>query len=729
MIFRAIEKVLKWMVRRFYGVEIAGEENLPGTGSALLVSNHVSYVDGVILASIAKRRVHFLMWRELLSVPVLGFFARKFGAMPVSTSDGPHAMRKSLDAAVKLLKQGHILCLFPEGAMTRTAHVQPFKRGFELIARRAGTRIIPVHLDGLWGSIFSYKQGRYFFKVPKLFGRPVRVTIGEPLPPDTDRFTVRRKIMELEVEAYAARKARQRPLHVAFMRNARRAWWWECMACSSGARLTWGGVLARSLAIARRIGAQCREERMVGVMLPASAQAALVNIALLMVGKAPVNLNYTDSHETVDEIIRRCRIRTVFTSKDILRHFRFPERDAFVDTAAFLRAVSLLRVAFEYVRAYVTPAFLAERLLMRRGGMNNLAAVMFTKGATGKPKGVMLTHHNIATNIEQVTDALRIDWRDMIMGVLPPFHAFGFTATLWLPLVSRIRVAYHANPLDARGVGRRVRRHRASILIGTPSFFAFYTRGCAKEDFASLRLVVAGGQKLQPAIAEAFERKFGKDLHEGYGCTEMSPVVAVNVPDVRLRRRWKQVTARSGSVGRPVPGLLVRVVDLKTYEPLPEGETGMVLVKGPNAMRAYMDDPHGTSLAIRKGWYYTRDIGMLDPDGFLHIHGRVTRFSKIAGETVQHAVVEQALAAADAGGGRRYAVVSLADPTRGQRLGVVYDGPVVEPRTVTAKLIHTDLPNLWMPDARDFTHVDALPMTADGEPDYDAVKAMVGVME
>ena len=224
MIFRAVHDILKWMVCRFYGVELAGAENIPKDGPAVLVCNHVSYVDAAIITAALGRPVRFLMWRALYDLPVLGWIARFYNALPVSQADSPRAMRKSIQTAVDALKNGDLICLFPEGSMTRTAHLQPFKRGFELIARRAGAPIIPVHLDGLWGSIFSYARGRYFFKIPKFFGRRVEVTVGKPLPPDTHREDVRHEIMALGAEAYLpADYVRDPRLRIELYRKLHRA--------------------------------------------------------------------------------------------------------------------------------------------------------------------------------------------------------------------------------------------------------------------------------------------------------------------------------------------------------------------------------------------------------------------------------------------------------------------------------------------------------------------------
>ena len=358
--------------------------------------------------------------------------------------------------------------------------------------------------------------------------------------------------MDLGSDAFALRKRFQLPLHVQFWRAARSSpftWRRLCMADSTGQELTWGRSLAGALMLSRWMDRRCRGQKMVGMMMPASVGAALMNAATLISGRVPVNLNFTGARASIGVAIRRCGLKTVFTSRALLQRTGLPERPEYVYLEDVMRRMPRRDQVLCYLLAAITPNALAERRLMRRGAMDDLATVMFTSGATGEPKGVMLSHHNIVSNIEAFSEVLRFGPSDTMMGVLPPFHSFGFTATLWAPLTQRMRVVYHPNPLDAKGVGRMAAKYRATVIAGTSSFFALYARGCEPEQFRSLRLAVAGAQKLVPAVAEAFEARFGLPLTEGYGCTELSPVVAVNVPDVTRRRG--EADRRARRLGRP----------------------------------------------------------------------------------------------------------------------------------------------------------------------------------
>ena len=709
------------LVRAVYRIRVIGAENVPRGGPVLLAANHTSYADSLVIATAVERPLRFVMWRVFFRKWGVSQFARLFGTIDISHSDSPARMRKSVEAVAAALKGGDVVCLFPEGEMTRTGHLHAFKRGLRVIARRGGAPIVPVYVDGLWGSVFSFEGGRFFWKWPRWPRRPVTVSFGPPLPPDSAAARVRRAALELGVQAYALRKAHQRLLHCEFWLAARRRWWRPCMADSSGAELTWGRALAGSLAISRWLRRRCADKKMVGMMMPASVGAALINVAAIMAGKVPVNLNFTGTWASIGVAMKRCGLRTVFTTRKLLEKLEMPERAEFVYLEDVLRSLSKKERTWSFLLALLTPMRVAQRWLMHRGSMDDLATIMFTSGSTGEPKGVMLSHHNVVSNVEAMAEVLQYGPKDTIMGVLPPFHSFGFTTTLWLPLISRVRVVYHPSPLDAKGVGRMVEKYHATMIMGAPSFYVLYTRGCKPEQFRSLRLAISGAQKLLPSVADAFEERFGLPISEGYGCTELSPVVAVNVPDVRHKNVFEEGT-RKGSVGRPLPGLAVKVVDRETFAPVAEGARGIVLIKGPNVMMGYMDDPKATAEVIRDGWYVTNDIGAVDEDGFLYIHDRVSRFSKIGGEMVPHTAVEEALYRAASEGDWRFAVVNVPDHVKGEKLAVLYSGSTLNVGQLLRDVANAGIPPLWTPAEKDFIHVDEIPLLGSGKTNLGAAR-------
>jgi acyl-[acyl-carrier-protein]-phospholipid O-acyltransferase/long-chain-fatty-acid--[acyl-carrier-protein] ligase len=309
-----------------------------------------------------------------------------------------------------------------------------------------------------------------------------------------------------------------------------------------------------------------------------------------------------------------------------------------------------------------------------------------------------------------------------MMGVLPFFPSCGFTGTLWLPMISGFGVAFHPNPMDAKTVGELAGRYRATLLISTPTFCSSYVRKCQPEQFAHLRYALVGAEKLREPVARAFKEKFGIDLLEGYGCTEMSPIVAVNIPDV-LAGGQRQRGAEPGSVGHPLPGVVAKVIDPATGEGPLFGKEGLLLVNGPNRMAGYLGEPDKLNEVLRDGWYVTGDIATMDETGFIRITDRLSRFSKIAGEMVPHMKVEeQLLALLDEA--HSCVVTGVPDPIKGERLVAFYTDHATAPRQLWQRLCECGLPRLWLPKCDDLHVIDAIPTLGTGKVDLRAVKQL-----
>jgi acyl-[acyl-carrier-protein]-phospholipid O-acyltransferase/long-chain-fatty-acid--[acyl-carrier-protein] ligase len=309
---------------------------------------------------------------------------------------------------------------------------------------------------------------------------------------------------------------------------------------------------------------------------------------------------------------------------------------------------------------------------------------------------------------------------DRIVGVLPFFHSFGFTVTIWLPLVTGCGAVYHTNPTEANKIGELISKYKGTFLLSTPTFCASYTRKCSKEEFASLRFVLLGAEKLRESIAKAFHEKFDLELLEGYGCTEMAPVISVNSPNFEAGKDT-QLGNKAGTVGHPLPGIAVKAVNPATMEPLPADSEGLLLVKGPNRMLGYLGQPQRTAEALQDGWYITGDIGALDDEGFIRITDRLARFSKIGGEMVPHLKVEESIYAII--GDHPCAVTGIPDEQRGERLVVLYTRQDLAPTDLWQSLASTELPKLWLPKRENMYQVDALPTLGTGKLDLQGVKA------
>jgi len=335
----------------------------------------------------------------------------------------------------------------------------------------------------------------------------------------------------------------------------------------------------------------------------------------------------------------------------------------------------------------------------------------------------MLKHFNITSNIQQVSQVFMLGRRDKILGILPFFHSFGFMAALWLPAVNGVGVVFHPNPLDAQVIGELVKRYKVTFMVATPTFLQAYMRRCPPESFGSLQYVLVGAEKLPERLAQAFEDTFGIRALEGYGCTECSPVVTVNGRDFRAPG-FRQVGAKRGKIGHPLPGVTVKVVDIDTGKPLALGNAGMLLVKGPNVMKGYLGKPEKTAEVLNNGWYTTGDVAMVDEDGFVTITDRLSRFSKIGGEMVPHIRIEEKLHDLAGSTEQVFAVTSLPDEKKGERIAVITTLADEALIPVLEKLSQCDLPALWKPKANLFFHAEKLPMLGTGKTDLRGVREL-----
>jgi acyl-[acyl-carrier-protein]-phospholipid O-acyltransferase/long-chain-fatty-acid--[acyl-carrier-protein] ligase len=711
--------VLWLLTHTLYRIQIVGEQNIPRRGPALLVSNHVSFVDALLIGASMPHFVRFMLHRDYYDLKGLNWFFRLMHSIPVSATNRRDIV-ESLKRARNELDKGHVVCIFAEGAICRTGHLLPFKRGFEKIVEGKNIPIIPVHLDQLWGSVFSFKEGRFFWKWPKKFSYPVTVSFGAPLPSAASVNQVRNAVLELESDAFAYRRSAGDLLHARFIEIAKRHWFSFGMADTTGTELTYGKTLIGAFVLARWIKKTCPKETMIGVILPASVAGSLVNIAILLAGKIPVNLNFTAGSEATAAALAQCKIKTIITSRVFLTKANLET----VDGMVFLEEIRKTFGALDKMVGTLT-ALLPARWLKRRYAKSqradDLATVIFSSGSTGAPKGVMLSHRNIASNVEGIAQVIQFKPNDRIMGVLPLFHSFGFTGTLWLPLLVGFGVVYHPNPTDAKTIGETVQKYQATLLISTSTFYAGYLRRCTKEEFASLRYLIAGAEKLREQVAQGYQEKFGLTILEGYGCTELAPVVSVNTPDV-VHGNEKQIGNKPGTVGHPIPGVTVKVVDAETEQPLAPGEEGLLLVKGPNLMLGYLGQPHLTEQALRGGWYVTGDIASVDEDGFIRITDRLSRFSKIGGEMVPHMKIEEVINGVL--GSAASVVTAIPDEQRGEKLIVFYAQNGIKKEELWEKLNQSELPKLWIPKRENLHLVDAIPVLGSGKVDLKKVKAM-----
>ena len=714
-----------WLVTHtLYRIRVHGRENLPEEGAALLAPNHISWLDGLFLVAVSPRPVRIVISQDLIQKGWARGLARIMGAIPIRRR-APRATLSAIDTAREALNNGELVCIFPEGGITKSGQLQEFRSGTLDLLRGTSAAVIPVYLDELWGSIFSFRGGRYFWKWPSLRTRPVSIWFGKRIDSPDSIHRVRQAVQDLGADAVTLRKGRMMVLPRLMLRKCRKAMFGLKVADSTGMSLTGGQLLMRTMILRRILLSKVftDDEKYVGILLPPSVPAVVTNAAVTLAGKVTANLNYTVTSDVLNACIKKAGIKHVLTSRRVLEKLDLDIDAEVVLLEDFREQVTTMDKAVGALLAYATPLALLERIL----GVNKLTGddeltIIFTSGSTGIPKGVVLTNHNIGSNVEGIDQVIHLRSDDTLLGILPFFHSFGFTVTLWTVFGLDVRCAYHFTPLDAKAVSKLAGQWDATVLLSTPTFLRSYIRRCSPEDFSKLEIVVAGAEKLPIELCDKFEAKFGVRPVEGYGATELSPLVSVNVPP--QRSQTQQIDLKEGTVGRPIPGVSAKTVDPDTLEDLPIGDPGMLLIKGPNVMRGYLSDDEKTAQVVRDGWYVTGDIAEIDKQGFIRITGRLSRFSKIGGEMVPHVSIEEAIQdfVQDEDEEEVLAVVAaVPDEKKGERLVVLHKALEFTPTQICEHLVEKGMPNLWIPSPDSFLQVEEIPLLGTGKLDLKAL--------
>ena len=727
----SLARLLLWaLTHTFYRVRVLGRENLPERGGALLVSNHLSLADALFVIASTGRRIRFIMHRDQFNRWWVKPIAKMLKVIPIASDFGPKELIKSLKKASECIKDGQVVCIFAEGEISRIGgQILPFRKGMELIMRKLDAPVIPVHLDNVWGSIFSFQSGKVYWKIPRQIPYPVTVSYGERMSPGSLPHEVRREVVALSSEAWSQRKGRLPTIGQAFVRTARRARGRMAFADSSGKELSYMKALIAALILAKKLGKHWDGEEKVGILIPPSVGGALVNLAGILTGRTVVNLNYTLSEEGIQSCVRQCNISCVITSEKVIRKLKL---DPGVPMIA-LEEIAEGTTSGEKLAAAAMAYLMPRNMLLRRlaGGrkvtLDDTATVIFSSGSTGEPKGAMLSHYNIVSNMMQLNQVYDFKRDDRFLGVLPFFHSLGFTATLIGPSVLGVGAAYHPLPTDTRSISKLIPHYKLTLLLATPTFLQLYLRGCKPEQMESINLVVVGAEKLPTRLADAFEEKFGIQPLEAYGCTECSPGVAVNTPSL-VDGEIDQSGNRPGTIGRALPGMDIRIVDPETGERCGFDQPGLMWVKGPNIMQGYLGKEKLTEEVLDKGWYNTGDIAAIDEDGFITITDRLSRFSKIGGEMVPHIKIEEVLHHVAGLTEQSFAVTGLPDEKKGERIVVLHTlkDEVIE--NVVAGLTGEEIPNLWKPRKDQFFKVEELPYLGSGKLDLKRIKILAGDM-
>ena len=451
------------------------------------------------------------------------------------------------------------------------------------------------------------------------------------------------------------------------------------------------------------------DEGFIGIMIPTSAGSALATVGALMSGRVPVMINYSTGAEANARYAQtKCNFKTIITSRALLEKINCPVVEGMVMLEDIMASITTGEKLTAALKSKLPVNLLLN--LIHKGSEDESAVILFTSGSEKDPKAVQLSHRNIASNIENFGNYVKIYDNDILLANLVFFHVFGLTVNLWVTFYYGLTMVCYANPLDFQTICKIAREEKPTIMVGTPSFFWGYLHKSEPGDFRSLRIMVSGADKCPDALREGYMEKHGVTLLEGYGATETSPVIAVNIPEFN----------RPGSTGRVIPGVLVKVENFETGEECKTGEVGKILVKGDSVMKGYYNDPEITAEAINNGWYNTGDMGYFDADSYLWHAGRFKRFVKIGGEMVSLVKVENTLEK-HLPTGVSCCVVDVADEMRGS--SIIATVTIEVNKSEILKKMGDELPNIALP--KHFIVIRELPMMSSGKIDFRSVTTIV----
>ena len=468
------------------------------------------------------------------------------------------------------------------------------------------------------------------------------------------------------------------PIHIAWLKNAKKSKTAFAVADIEGVEISHKKFLTGVLLFSRKIEAYSPEQN-VGLLLPSSGGGAIASMAILSLGKTIVNLNFTAGKKALQSAAQQAEVKHIYTSRKFIDKMqeRGIDLESFFPDSKLLmledikEEISTLSRIGTLLKAIFLPASMLQKSYFKNVSMNDTAAILFSSGSEGSPKGVELSHSNIAANAKQAAIELGAVESDVIMSTLPTFHAFGFAITTLMPLSEGIPIVCHADPKDVTTIASGIQKYSGTILVGTPTFLRMYTisKKVKSESMQSLRLVVAGAEKLRSEVRDGFESKFNMPVYEGYSTTETSPGASVNLPDINTPHKLRN---RPGTVGKAFSGTEFRIVDPDSLEPIPTGEDGLILIGGPQIMKGYLKMPEKTAEVIELidgfRWYRTGDKGHLDEDGFLTIVDRYSRFAKIGGEMISLTTVEEEILDALNTNDLEIAATCLPDQRKGEKI-------------------------------------------------------------
>ena len=710
----------KLFLKLFIKLHIVTQSTITKNQGTLLIANKISRLDLLLISMLTSRKIYFITDKEKYFSHFL------FSIIPINDHK----------KCQQLLSEGNIVCLFPEQSMTKNGIIGKFEYDYRdyLPSENANNiEINLVYIARMWESVFSnlyINERRTFSKlIQHCIFHEASIAVKKLTESNLSAFAVRLKMSELSASVELKPCKRERVLYHQFARRARLLPFQKPLIdASSGKKYSNFTVYSKALALSNYIKELCSDdEKYVGVLLPNTPASAIIILAVMFANKVPAVLNFTVSPETQQRSITNANIKHILTSKQFLLKAKIAEMPEMVLLEKIGAEISKSQALFSTLKGYLLPLkyFLKSHGLKDYKDLHSDGILLFSSGSTAEPKGVRLSHHNLNANLKSFIAVANFSHKDGIVGNLPLFHSFGMNVCFWVPLSTGVKVAYIANPLDAEAIANSIYKYQLTVITATPTFMQSYMRKMTAEKVVSLRLIITGAERLRDEITARFEKISNNTttIIEGYGCTELSPIVAINFAK-DITNLGKKV-GKKHSIGVAMPGISAKIVNPETLEDAPANTEGLIMIKSDTVMKGYLNNPELTAEVMVNGYYNTRDIGEMNEDGYITITGRLSRFSKIAGEMVPHESIEQQIYKIIDNDDTKIVVTGAKDKNKGERIIVFHTNEmVIDPQKIIRDLREKKMPNLWIPRAENFIAIKEIPLLGTGKLDLGKISKL-----
>jgi acyl-[acyl-carrier-protein]-phospholipid O-acyltransferase/long-chain-fatty-acid--[acyl-carrier-protein] ligase len=697
---------------------ILHKDRIPSDG-VLVIPGRLNFEQLPVLEkSFHGRKITWLVEEHSQHDPALRGYLEKSGSGAMFSAED--AAPEAAGAQMKhYLTDGGVLIFVPGRAATCNATACHIPASHLRAMCAFGLPILPVAIDCPRESSLSIERKSSLPASVIVFGKTIPAT-------QASVAAYQQALLEADEEAFSSRPFFNGSLAMALLEGLKKnGSKYRILDGADDTELAYEKILPVVIAFSKFIREETDQPR-VAIVLPPGKAGLIANLAVLFAGKTPVNLNFTAGPEAIRSCIRQSGVDRFITADPFVRKistFPWPPNRELILIERTLPLLKKKIVSWAFISKLLPRAVLGSILGLNKRRGDEEATLLFTSGSSGEPKGVVLSHRNVLANVTQFASRLDLTAGSAILGCLPLFHSFGCTVTLWFPIIEGVNLVTYPSPLETKRLAELIALHQVNVLLSTPTFLRGYMKRIDSAQLSSLKLVVTGAEKLPQSLAAAFEEKFGIRPQEGYGLTETSPASNVNLPDPEPQANAVTLPAsRHGSVGQMLPGLAIKITDPATDREVPINQQGIIWFKGSNVFPGYLGDPKKSADVLKDGWFRTGDVGRVDDDGFLYIEGRISRFSKIAGEMVPHETVEAAVnkvLGLDGESERRIAIVGVPDEQKGEAILLLSTiaGPSLEQECIDLryKLLDEGIPSLWCP--RHIVAVHEIPVLASGKLD------------